>query len=76
MPHGSGQVIRQTMMYAKPWQRYVIAGAMVAGGAALVAIGHVAGIVLAGAGALLLWRMLRSRVHRRHRTLRLFDEEN
>jgi hypothetical protein len=33
MPYGSGQVIRQAMMYAKPWQRYVIAGTMMAGGA-------------------------------------------
>jgi hypothetical protein len=75
MPHGSGQVIRQAMMYAKPWQRYVIAGAMLAAGAALVAVSHVAGVVLAGAGALLLWRMLPYRVRWRHQTQRLVDTE-
>lgn len=62
MPHGSGQMIRQSLMYAKPWQRYVIAGVMIAGGAVLVVLGHVAGALLAPAGALLIWYMLRYRM--------------
>ena len=70
MPHGSGQMIRQSLMYAKPWQRYVIAGVMIAGGAGLVALGHVAGALLAPAGALLIWYMLRYRMRSRRRTQR------
>ena len=62
MPYGSGQVIRQAMMYAKPWQRYVMAGAMIGGGIGLVAVGHIAGVVLATVGGLLLWRMLQVRL--------------
>jgi hypothetical protein len=73
MPHGSGQLIRQAMMYAKPWQRYVIGCVMIVGGAALVAVGHVAGGILAAAGALLLWRMFRYRLLSRHQTRRGLD---
>ena len=73
MPYGSGHVIRQAMMYAKPWQRYVIAGAMIAGGVVLVAVGRVTGVVLVAVGALLLWRMLRYRLQSRHPTQRSVD---
>ena len=62
MPYGSGRVIRHALMYAKPWQRYVISGAMILGGAGLAALGHVAGVLLVGAGALLMWQMLRFRM--------------
>ncbi len=65
MPFGSGQMIRQALIHAKPWQRYVIAGAMIAGGAGLVVLGHVAGVLLAAAGLLLVGRMLRYRIRSR-----------
>ena len=68
MPYGSGQVVRQALIHAKPWQRYVIAAVMVVGGAGLVALGHVAGALLAVAGAVLMWRMLRYRIRSRHET--------
>jgi uncharacterized protein involved in response to NO len=75
MPYGSGQVIRQAMMYAKPWQRYVIAGAMIACGVGLIAVGHVTGALLAAAGALILWRMVRYRLRAHHPTQRFVDAE-
>jgi hypothetical protein len=59
MHYGSGQLIRQTLMLAKPWQRYLIGVVMIVGGVALVLIGHIAGGLLAVAGVLLLWRMVR-----------------
>ncbi len=59
MHYGSGQLIRQTLMHAKPWQRYLIGVVMIVGGVVLVLIGHIAGGLLAVAGVLLLWRMLR-----------------
>jgi hypothetical protein len=62
MPYGSGQVVRQALIHAKPWQRDVICTAMILGGAGLAALGHVAGVLLAAAGALLIWRMLRYRL--------------
>lgn len=65
MPYGSGHAVRQAMTYAKPWQRYVIAGAMIAGGVGLAAFGRLSGVVLAALGALLLWRMLRYRFQSR-----------
>ncbi len=65
MLHGSGQAIRQAILQAKPWQRYVIAGAMIAGGAGWVVLGHVHGALLSAAGGVLLWRMLQYR----HRAL-------
>jgi hypothetical protein len=58
MPHGAGPAIRLALVHAKPWQRYVIGVAMIAGGGVLVALGHVAGVVLAGAGCLLMWRLI------------------
>ncbi len=75
MPYGTGHVIRQTMMYGKPWQRYVIAGAMIAGGVGLAAVGRVAGILLATVGALLLWRMFEFRLRVRHQTQRLLETQ-
>ena len=67
MPHGSGQLIRQALIQAKPRQRYVIACGMLVGGVVLVALGHLAGAVLAAAGALLMWRMLRYRLGLKHK---------
>ena len=74
MPYGSGQVIRQGMIYAKPWQRYVMAGAMIGGGVGLVSVGHPAGILLAAVGALLIWRMLRVCL-RNHQTQRFVESQ-
>ncbi len=65
MPYGSGPVIRQAMQHATPWQRYLIAVAMVVLGVVLVLVGHVAGGLLAVAGVLLLFRMIRYRPRRR-----------
>jgi hypothetical protein len=62
MHYGSGQVIRQAILVAKPWQRYLIGIVMIAVGAALLALGHLAGGLLAAAGLFLLWRMARHRV--------------
>ena len=62
MPYGTGAAIRLAMVHAKPWQRYLICGAMIAGGAVLVALGHVAGLLLAGAGCLVIGQMIRYRV--------------
>ena len=66
MPYGSGPLIRQALVRATPWQRYLLAVAMVAGGVALALVGHVAGALLAVGGALVLWRMSRARWRRRH----------
>lgn len=68
MPYGSGQLLRQWLIGAKPWQRYVIAGGMIVCGAALAALGHVAGALLAAAGVLLMGRMLRYRLRSRRGT--------
>jgi hypothetical protein len=50
MPYGAGPAIRLALISGKPWQRYLICVAMSAGGAAFVALGHVAGVALAGSG--------------------------
>ena len=65
MPYGSGQLIRMALLRAKPWQRYLICSAMIGGGVLLVAVGHVAGALLAVAGAALGWRMLSYRIRSR-----------
>jgi hypothetical protein len=62
MPYGSGPAIRLAMVHAKPWQRYLLCLAMIAGGAVLVALGHIAGFVLAAVGCLMMWRMARYRI--------------
>jgi len=62
MPYGSGPAIRLAMVHAKPWQRYLICVVMIAGGAALVALGHIAGVVLAAVGCLVMWRMIQYRI--------------
>jgi nitrogen fixation-related uncharacterized protein len=64
MPYGTGPIIRQAVMRATPWQRYLVGVAMVIGGVALVALGRVTGGLLAVAGAFLLWRMVRGQFHR------------
>ncbi len=65
MPYGSGLFIRQALLRATPWQRYLIGVCMVAGGVVFVLLGHVAGVVLVIGGLLLLWRLVRYRLHRR-----------
>jgi hypothetical protein len=61
MPYGSGHLIRMALVRANPWQRYLICCAMIGGGALLVAVGHLAGALLAVAGVVLGWRMLQYR---------------
>jgi hypothetical protein len=62
MPYGSGPAVRLAMVYAKPWQRILICAVMTAGGAALVALGHIAGVVLAAVGCLTMWRIIQYRI--------------
>jgi hypothetical protein len=64
MPYGSGRLIQTALVRAKPWQRYVLSVVMIGLGSLLVAIGHLAGVVLAAGGILLLWRMLTYRMRR------------
>jgi hypothetical protein len=64
MHYESGQLVRQALTYAKPWQRYLIGVVMIVGGVMLVLIGHIAGGLLAVAGVLLLWQMARNRLRR------------
>ena len=64
MPYGTGPIIRQALIGATPRQRYLIGIAMVVGGIALVALGHVTGGLLAVVGAFLLWRMVRGQLRR------------
>ena len=58
--HGGGlmaarQALGQYLVYAKPWQRAAIAAGVIAGGAALVAVGILTGhFVLAVIGGLVL----------------------
>jgi hypothetical protein len=73
MHYGSGQAIRQAIMVAKPWQRYLIGVAMIAVGAVLVTVGHIAGGLLAVAGVVLLWRMVRHTLRSRATTPGLAD---
>ncbi len=66
MPPGTGHLVRQALLRATPWQRVVIALAMVAGGVVLAFSGHIAGAVLSAAGLALLFRRVRDRLKRRH----------
>ncbi|MGH9093266.1 MAG: hypothetical protein ACRDZR_18080 [Acidimicrobiales bacterium] len=68
MPHRAVPLVRQALVRATPRQRALVLVAMVAGGAVLVLLGHVAGAVLAAAGAVLLWRTASRRLHRRRET--------
>jgi hypothetical protein len=58
--HGGGlmaarQALGQYLVYAKPWQRAVIAAGVIAGGAALITVGILTGhVVLAVIGGLVL----------------------
>lgn len=65
MPYGRGGLLRTVLARARPWQRYLIAVAMVVGGAALAAVGHLGGALLSVAGIVLLERMVRYRIRRR-----------
>ena len=73
--YGSGPLVREALVRAKPWQRLLIAAAMVAGGIVLVLLGRDAGGLLSVAGLFLLWRMLRYRVGRGHAASRPPVEE-
>ena len=64
MPYGTGPLIRQALLRATPWQRYLIGVVMVAGGIGLMVLGHLAGGALSMAGVALLWRMIRSGLRR------------
>jgi hypothetical protein len=61
MPYGPGLLVRSALVNAKPWQRYVICVAMIAGGTALAILGHLAGAVLSIGGIVLFSRLLRAR---------------
>ena len=66
MAYGTGPLLRQALLRAKPWQRYLIAVAMIAGGVVLVLLGRVTGALLSVAGLFLLGQMIRYRfVHSR-----------
>jgi hypothetical protein len=78
--HGAGMMARQALgqylVYAKPWQRRLIAAGVIAGAAALVAAGIATGhVVMAVIGGLVLLaagnacvRVLRARIRgRAHR---------
>jgi O-antigen ligase len=75
MHFGQGPLIQQSLMRARPWQRYAIGAAMIAGGILLLLIGHIGGGVLAAVGAFLLWRLVRSRL-RRELEVQASDVEN
>jgi Mn2+/Fe2+ NRAMP family transporter len=62
--YGTGPILRQTLVHAKPWQRYLIAVAMVAGGVVLVLLGRVPGALLSLAGLFMLFSMIRYRFGR------------
>lgn len=68
MPYGSGPLIQRALVRGAPWQRSLLGLAMVAAGVALVLLGHVGGGLLAAAGVLVLWRMVRHRLDRRQGT--------
>jgi hypothetical protein len=53
------------IVHARPWQRYLICAVMIVGGAALVALGHIVGVVLAALGGLAMWRMNQYRIRSR-----------
>lgn len=76
MPYGAGPLVREAILRARPWQRSLIGITMVATGALLLWLGHVAGSVLSIAGAVLLWRMLDGRRRHRGRTGRTSGEQD
>lgn len=59
--HGVGGILRQAMIYAKPWQRYLLTGAVVALGIALVMLGQAKGLVLVALGTLMTYGAIRRR---------------
>ena len=70
-----GQMIRQALMVAKPWQRYLICAAMIVGGIGLVATGHLGGIVLAALGLVIGVRMLQYRVQKIRKSHHVDDNQ-
>jgi membrane-bound metal-dependent hydrolase YbcI (DUF457 family) len=64
MPYDSGPLIRQALLRATPWQRYAIGVGMIAFGVVLAIFGHIAGGLLAVAGVVLLWPMVRYHLRR------------
>jgi hypothetical protein len=64
MAYGTGPLLRQTLLHAKPWQRCLIAVSMIAGGVVLVLLGRVSGGLLSVAGLFLLGQMIRYRFAR------------
>jgi hypothetical protein len=59
--HGLGRILRQAMIYAKPWQRYVLTGAMIALDLALVALEQVKGLILVVFGGFMTFEVIRHR---------------
>ncbi len=70
-----GRGIRQVMLSAKPWQRYVLSGAIIAVGIVLTALGHVHGVILVVLGTLFLVETDRHRISTRRRRARSADTE-
>jgi hypothetical protein len=73
MPHGGGPIIylRQSVeqiRYAKVWQQLLYSTGLIAGGAVLIAVGHIAGAIMVLLGLSVLAPMLRRVVKRRGRS--------
>jgi hypothetical protein len=49
------------MIYAKPWKRYVLAGAVIALGLSLVTLGQTKGLVLVALGGFMTFEVIRHR---------------
>jgi hypothetical protein len=64
MAYGTGPLLREALVHAKPWQRSLIAVAMIAGGVALVLLGRITGALLSVAGLFLIGQMIRYRFDR------------
>jgi hypothetical protein len=59
--HGLGRGLRQAILYAKPWQRYVLIGIVIALGLALVAVGHFKGLILVAIGVFTAFEVIHYR---------------
>lgn len=59
--HGVGRILRQAMVYAKPWQRYVLIGDVTTLGLALVVLGQTKGVILIALGVFMTFEAVRYR---------------
>lgn len=74
MLHGMGAELRQVMLYAKPWQRYLISGVIIAAGIVMITFGDLRGVLFVGIGGLLFWRMVPARFRMKRTTGHVDDE--